>query len=147
VLAQLLSRLVSGEPTGRSVLQTPGAQEVLGEPDPRRALAIFAAHMNEILLRVGPTHEAMKNAARTEPEVSELFSRAQKTRFQNMEAVAARLGKRGALRQGLSVEDAGRTIWVLASVEVRQLLIAQAGWSPQQYQAWLADTLSAALLA
>lgn len=147
VLSRLLDRLVSGDPTTPPVLQTAGAREVLAEPDPHRALALFAAHMTQIQDRVGPIMEVMKNAARSEPDVAELYARAQANRFRNLEAVAKKLAEQGALRAGLSIEDAGRTIWVLASPDTRQMLRAHAGWSAERYQAWLTTTLAAALLA
>jgi hypothetical protein len=47
---------------------------------------------------------------------------------------------------GASVDDAGRTIWVLASPEVRHMLVTHGQWSSERYRAWLEDTLAAALL-
>lgn len=146
VLARLLERLVSGEPGGPPVLQTAGAREVFAEPDRWRALHVFAQHMDRILERAGPIHEVMKSAARSDAEVAELYERGQATRSANLEALAARLAERGPLRDGLTVEDAGRTIWVLASKEVRHMLLEHARWSPERYAAWLGDTLCAALL-
>ena len=146
VLSRLLDRLVSGEPSGPPILQTAGARAVFAEPDRRRALALFAAHMGVIQERIGPIYEVMKSAARTEADAAELFARVQKNRYANLEAVAARLSERGPLRQNLTVEEAARTIWVLASPEVRQMLVTQAGWSSERYQAWLGETLAAAIL-
>jgi hypothetical protein len=88
----------------------------------------------------------MKSAARTEPDVAELYARAERNRFANLEKLAANLAERGPLREGLGVEDAGRTIWVLASKEVRQMLLTHAHWSPERYRTWLYETLAAALL-
>ena len=48
---------------------------------------------------------------------------------------------------GLSPDDAARTIWAVASPEVRQMLVTFAGWSVKRYRAWLEQTLVAALLA
>lgn len=146
LLSQLLDRLVTGESKPRPILQTTRARAVLEEPDPRRALASFAVHMTEIQERVGPVFEVMKHAARTDAEISKLYARAQSNRYQNLEALARMLSERGALRPGLTVEAAGRTIWVLASPETRQMLEAHGGWSAGDYRKWLADTLIAALL-
>ena len=146
VLSRLLDRLVSGEPGAPPILQTASARAVFAEPNRRRALALFAAHMATIQERIAPIYEVMKSAARTEADAAELFARAQKNRFANLEKVAAQLAERGPLRKNLSVGDAARTIWVLASPEVRQMLVTQAGWSPERYQAWLGETLAAAIL-
>ena len=144
LLGQLIDRLVAGD--APSVLQTEGARAVLAEPDPRRALARFAVHISEIQDRVGPIFRAMQNAARTEPDVAELFARAQQNRFASLAAVVRGLAERGALRPGLSVDDGARTLWVLASPDTRDALRTHAGWSAERYQAWLAATLAAALL-
>ena len=60
LLGRLLERLVAGE--APSVLQSAGAREVLAEPDPRRALTLFAAHISEIQDRVGPIFHVMQSA-------------------------------------------------------------------------------------
>lgn len=146
LLTKLLEARVSGEPKGRSVLQTQRARDVLSEADPRRAIAMFAEHMAEIQERVGVSFEVIKNAARTEPDVDELLTHAQQSRYRNLHALAERLAQRRALRDGLSTADAARTIWVLASAEVRQLLERYAGWDRARYAAWLGDVLANALL-
>ena len=51
-----------------------------------------------------------------------------------------------ALRPGLTHESAADTAWALASPECWDLLIRRRGYSPQTYQAWVEDTLAAALL-
>jgi len=146
ILSKLVDRLVSGEPGGPSVLKTAGAKQAMGDPDRRRALTTYAHHMGEILTRITPVHEMIKSAARTEPELAELFARMQRNRLSNMETLARTLIERGPLRKGVTLEDAARTIWVLSSAEVRQLLLAHGGWSEDRYERWLADTLTAALL-
>jgi hypothetical protein len=142
----LLDRTVSGEPSTPSILQTAGARAVLAEPDPRRALSLFAEDIAKVQERVTPTYEVMKSAARTDPDIAELHARTHRNRFTNLEVIAQRLADLGALRQGLTVEDAGRTIWALASIEVRQLLLDHAGWSGERYRVWFEATLAAALL-
>ena len=146
LLTRLLGHLIRGEPGAASILETAGARAVFAETDPRRALALFAEHMAEIQARIASTYEVMKSAARTEPDVAESFAAAQQTRLAMLTKVAAQVGRSGGLRAGLAVEDAGRTIWVLASPETRQMLVTHGGYTPDAYRMWLADTLVAALL-
>jgi AcrR family transcriptional regulator len=146
VLSALMRRLVSGEEGGPPLLRTAGPQAVLAEPNPRRALALFVDHLTQVQERAIPTYEAMKGAARSEPGVAELLGRMQAYRFSNIATIPARLAELGALRPGLSEDDASRTIWALASPEVRQMLQTFAGWSADRYRAWLVETLGAALL-
>ncbi len=147
LLSAVLDRLVSNEPGPTPILRTGRAREVLEEPDPRRMLTRFSEHMTEIQDRVGPIFHVMKHAARTDPEVRELYVRAQENRFANLETLARKLADRGALRAGLTVSDAGRTLWLLASPQTRRMMETHAGWTAEHYRCWLADTLIAALLA
>jgi len=146
VLAALMQRLVSGEEGGPPLLETRGAQAVHAETDPRRTLERFVDHLIGVQERVIPTYEVMKSAARSEPEVAELLGRMQEYRFSNITSLAARLAELGALRKALSVDDASRTIWAIASPELRQMLHTFARWPPDRYRAWLLDTLVSALL-
>jgi TetR/AcrR family transcriptional regulator, regulator of autoinduction and epiphytic fitness len=145
VLSALMRRLVSGEEGAPPLLRTAGPRAVLAETDPRRAVALFIDHLSEVQERVSSTYEVMKSAARSEADVAELLARTQAYRFSNIRTIPARLAELGALRPGLSEDDASRTIWALASPEVRQMLQIFAGWSADRYRAWLLETLAAVL--
>lgn len=146
VLSALLGRLAAGERGAPPLLETARARAVLAETDPRRILELFVDHLSQVQERVMPMYEVMKSAARSEPDVAELLARTQAGRLSNVGAVPARLAELGALRPGVSVGDASRTVWVLASPEARQMLETFAGWSPDRFRAWLLETLSAVLL-
>ncbi len=147
VLDALLRRQVAGEPGGPPLTQTAGAQEVAAATDPREVLRRFVQHLNGVHDRVAPSYDVMKNAARAEPDVAELLDRMQRYRYGNLETLAHRLAELGALRTGLTHEDVSRTLWVLTSLEVRQLLTVGAGWSTERYLGWLEDLLRTSLLA
>jgi hypothetical protein len=51
-----------------------------------------------------------------------------------------------ALRPGLTHESAADTAWALASPGFWDLLIGRRGYSVEDYQAWVEDTLAAAPL-
>jgi len=146
VLSALVTRLASGVPGGPPLLETAGPREVMAETDPRRVLARFVAHLAGVQARVIPTYDVMKNAARTEPDIAQLLIDMQAYRFSNIATVPKTLAALGALRSGLSIDDAARTIWTLASPEVRQMLLTFAGWSVERYRTWLEATLMAVLL-
>jgi AcrR family transcriptional regulator len=147
LLDALMRRLVAGVPGGPPLLDTAGPRAVAAAADARHALALFVDHLLAVQERVVPLYEVMKHAARTEPEIAELLARLQQYRYSNLASLAARIDELGALRDGLSVEDAARTLWAIASPEVRQMLLTLAGWTVEKYRAWLEDTLDAALLA
>ena len=120
----------SGGRTARREMRSHGAQGV-GRP---------------FILRGIPTYDVMKSAARTEPDVARLLVDMQAYRFSNIATIPKRLDALGALRSELSIDDAARTIWALASPEVRQMLLTFAGWSVKRYRTWLEGTLVAVLL-
>lgn len=146
LLTTLLDTRVSGEPRGDSVLNTKGAREVFAQPDRRRALAMFSKHISVIQERVAPTYSVMKHAAASEPEIAELYMRAHRSRYANYVALAENLAQRGPFREHMTTEDVARMIWVLTSIEARQLLAKHAGWTGERYASWLATVLSAALV-
>jgi AcrR family transcriptional regulator len=146
VLSALMTRLASGEPGGTPLLETAGPREVMGETDPRRVVSRFVAHLAGVQERVIPTYDVMKSAARTEPDVAQLLVDMQAYRFSNIATIPKKLDALRALRSGLSIDEAARTIWALASPEVRQMLLTFAGWSVKRYRAWLEATLVAVLL-
>ena len=47
----------------------------------------------------------------------------------------------GRARKGLTREMAGTLLWMYTSREVYHKLVHESGWSPDQYQAWLEQTL------
>src|SRR5215471_3439413 len=99
------------------VEQRPAVRAVLEETDPRRQLEGYTATQPGI-------HVRMAGLGR--------FTRL--------------LADRGALRPGLSAEHARDILWTLASHATYDQLVTQRGWPPEQYQTWLADTLSRTLL-
>ena len=56
------------------------------------------------------------------------------------------LADRGALRPGLSVEDARDGLWTLTSLAVYDMLVVTRGWSAERYERWLRDALGGLLL-
>jgi len=52
----------------------------------------------------------------------------------------------GALRQGLTVEQAGERYCALSSPELHQLLTAELGWPAERHEQWLANLLHTELL-
>jgi len=56
-----------------------------------------------------------------------------------MRLLASDLAATGRLQQHLSVARAADIIWSMNSPEFYLLLVEQRGWSPKEFEAWLAD--------
>jgi AcrR family transcriptional regulator len=121
-------------------------QSVIAERDPRRQLDLYGAILAEVQPRIGPLTRLMRDAAASEPDLSEVWAKFKADRLEGMTSFAGLLRRRGALRRGVSPTTARDVLWTLNSPEVYDLLVTERGWSPQRYGAWVADQLAAALL-
>jgi hypothetical protein len=88
----------------------------------------------------------MRTAAKTEPDIADLLRHLLEERLQNMVRVVEWIAANGPLRDGVDVEAAGETVWLLTSAEVYQLLRVDRGWPGERYEQWLGDTLMTLLL-
>jgi AcrR family transcriptional regulator len=128
------------------VEQRPAIRAVIDEPDPRRSVAHYAATQPGIHRRSGPLLRALRDASATDPELRRLWDELESMRLNGQGRFAGMLGERGALRAGLTVEDARDMIWALCSLAVHDLLVVERGWSEERYLAWLRDALACQLL-
>lgn len=122
-------------------------REVASERDQHRQIQMFAQRMSIFFSHAAPLVEVMRTAAKTEPEINSLLRKYIDDRFQGMGFFIDCLLANGPLRDGLSKLSAVETIWALASAEIYNLLIRDRGWSGEEYEIWLSESLSRLLLA
>lgn len=146
ILARLIDISVGGNDEPITLLERPGPQAALQETDPLRQLHLFAQDISAILERVAPIFEIMRMAAKTEPEIADLLHNLLEERLHNMQKFARSLSGHEPLRDGLTEPGAAETLWTLTSPEIFRLLVADRGWSREQYSRWLADALVRLLL-
>jgi AcrR family transcriptional regulator len=96
--------------------------------------------------RAGPPLRVLMEAAAADPELAEVWDQVEAQRLGGMRRLAQLLSDRGALRPGLSVEEAGDILWTVNSLAVYDLLVRQRGWAPERYRDWVAATNARALL-
>ena len=97
------------------------------------------------LARTGPIHAVIRGAADGEAVAVTLRERLRRNRVDSVTALARRYLD-GALRSGVTVEDAGQRYAALASPELFSLVTVEFGWSPRRYQEWVTRLLDADLL-
>ena len=127
-----------------NITQTPAAQAIKDERDPRKQIEMFAAWITRISTHLRPVFEILRTASAVEPEMAEVFAEMDRFRMQNMQAYARWFAARGPLR--VSTRRAGEIIWTLASPDVARMLCDELGWTQAQHARWLADTLTRSLL-
>ncbi len=118
------------------------------EPDPHRVLALYAATQPGIWSRVGPLLAVLDAAASTDTSLRELRDTiAAERRAGLRQGFGRMLLERGMLREGLTAERAGDIVYAVCGRANHDALVGDCGWSADEYEGWLVETLSAALLA
>jgi AcrR family transcriptional regulator len=104
------------------------------EPDPSAKLVIYATAIREIQGRLAPLFLALRDAGATEPEAAEVWSAISERRAANMRRVVADLASTGQLRSDID------------SPELYVMLTQERGWTPEQFERWLATSWQRLLL-
>ena len=146
VLSALMDVRVGGDDQPVQLLDRPGPQAVRRETNQRRQLAIFAQDVSAIGERARPVADIIRGAAAVDEEIAALWSRLEKSRFQNMSRFVAWVAANGPFRAGISEADAAAIVWSLTSPEMQRLLRVERAWSLERYAEWLAQTLTRTLL-
>ena len=148
------------------VERRPAIRALIAETDPRRQLELYAATQPGIQARAaprpprarppppppgtparpGPLPRVLTAAGAADPELAEVWTQLEDERLAGMGRLAGMLADRGALRPGLSAEEARDLLWTLNSLAVHDLLVLRLGWSPERFRDWLAAALARELL-
>ena len=100
----------------------------------------------EICVREAPAFAIMVDAAGSDPEIRTLMRDMADQRYQDHRRLAKTLHQTGHIRRELSSRHVADTIWALANERTYLALVSDRRWSAEDYEAWLADQLIAALL-
>jgi AcrR family transcriptional regulator len=145
VLKEGVDILAAGDDEPVAVLEQPWMDQIREAPDARQALAIWMASGRVIFTRVAPIMRVVRDAAGADPEMAEQWDVNQRQRLTAMRVLAEQLAGKQGLRDGLSVDEAADIIFALGSLEVFHLLTDR-GWTPDRWERWIVDTLTATLL-
>lgn len=108
---------------------------VIGEGDRAARIAATARLLTVINVRVAALLQLLREAARSDPDLAELFQDSlERRRLDSARGLAMAIG-----REPTKVERDGN--WAVTSPEVYLLLVADSGWTPEQYEQWLAHLL------
>ena len=145
VLTALIDTRLVPEGGVANVTETPEAQAVKAEVDPRAQMETYAAWIARMSTRLRPVFEILRTASAVEPEMATVFAEMDRYRLKNMQVYARWFAARGPLR--VSTKRAAEIIWTLSSPDVARMLCDDLGWSEAEHARWLADTLTRSLLA
>ena len=126
--------------------ERPAIRAIIEEPDPSKQLQLYAHTQPGIWQRVGPLLRVLAAAAVSEPDLRKLQQEQHSERHAGLSRFAQLLEEHGALRKDVTPEHAADIILTLGSFATYDSLVATRGWTHDQYEAWLADTLQHCLL-
>lgn len=146
LLEALINLGVRGDAAPAPLVERPWWREMLEEADPRRQLRLHAANVRRIQEGSADIAEIVRGAATADPEIAAVLKQRHRQRFEDTQLVAQSLGRKRALAPGVTVAKAGDLVWALSGAEVYRMLVVERGWSPDEYEEWLAAALADSLL-
>lgn len=88
----------------------------------------------------------LRGASSFSPALRKLEKEFERTRLEMQEARLRLLFDQARNKDGLSFDDAQRILWMYTSRDIYRMLVQERGWSADQYQRWLSETLVMALV-
>ena len=146
LLRALWHLLLRGDEDDAPVRERRWYREVLDEPDPERQLRMNAHNSRAVKTRAGALLGVIRSAAPSDADIAALWSRIQADFYDVQRPIVEALSRQKALRAGLDVTRATDILWTLNHPDVWQLLVAERGWTPEQYEQWFGDTSCSQLL-
>ena len=146
VLLALWHLRLRGDEEPVPVGERPWFREVVDEPDAERQLRLNARNSRMVKERAGALMEILRSAAPADAEIGALWNRIQAEFYDNQRSIVEILHRKKALRAGLAVARAADILWTLNHPSLYRLLVGDRGWTPEQYEKWLADLLCSQLL-
>jgi AcrR family transcriptional regulator len=90
--------------------------------------------------------DAFRGASVLSPEFKELEKERERRRYSRQEITIEAMIKENSLVKGLSVTKARDVLWALTGRDLYRLLVAEQGWTSEEYEDWLARLLIKSLI-
>jgi AcrR family transcriptional regulator len=137
---------LKGDTDDAPVAARPWYLEVLDEPDPVRQVDLIARNSCAVKRRIGPLLRVIRSSAAVDPDGAALWALIQSDFYENQRALVDAIHRRGGLRDGLDPTTATDILWTLNHPDVWLLLVGERGWTPDQFESWLAAAARQQLL-
>ena len=88
----------------------------------------------------------MRGASAFSPALRKAEQAFEELRYSMQEARVRLLFREGKARPGLELDEARRILWMYTGRDIYRMLVQEGGWSPDEYEKWLATTLVTSLV-
>ena len=119
-------------------------QAALDEPVPTQRLQRIAELLRHLYATAGDVFAVERAAAGADPEVAESWARHRRERGENFSKIIAPLHQH--LARELTLDRALDIVQALANYELFEELVVIAGWTQDEFEEWLGQTLRDQLL-
>jgi AcrR family transcriptional regulator len=121
-------------------------RQAMTAPDPRTRVRFAARIARQIFDSERPVLDLLRGAGVLAPELLRVERERESMRYERQEPLIEYLAKKKQLRPGLTRLRAREILWALTSRDLYRMLVRERGWSSQEFEDWLANTLLTALL-
>ncbi len=147
ILTELIDTRVVGDDHAAQLPDRQDWRAMERETDPRRQIELFAQIAIQIATRSAAINKIMAEAAGADLEIATIYDRQRQARYRDQRRLARSLARKRTLREGLSETNAADIIWAIATTRTYRALVHERHWTIEQYEHWLGDLLTHALLA
>lgn len=113
--------------------------------DPDVLITAWSHQYRLLAERAASAWQTHRDASAVDAEIAADWQQLQEVRRRSLTQISDMIPTR-RLRRGLTKQTAGDTAWCIASPETYELLVTRAGYTMDEYEAWVSSTLKAALL-
>jgi AcrR family transcriptional regulator len=137
---------IAGDDEPVPLADRPAVKAIQAEPDPRKALALWAQTVAGIAARVAPISEVLTAAADADPDAAQLVADASRDRMSGATAFVRYLASVDGLAPGITQQHAADLCWALMDGHLYRRLVTQRGWTTTDFTQWLSSIVAASLL-
>lgn len=117
-------------------------RQAVGEPAAAGAVRAVVEGAGEIVRRVAPLDLAVRTAAASDPDAARFLALNERMRLEGYREMVDFLRAKSPLRAGLSAERATDVMWLLLGPAAYRTLVADRGWSHEEWVTWSSDALT-----
>jgi AcrR family transcriptional regulator len=147
LLKTALDWAVTGDDRPVPLVDRPEMRLLLDQRDAAAVLTGWAAMLTEIDARTAALFHVLETAAGVDDTAQALYDESQQRRHRGAADIVSRLIDHGALKPGLSREDAVDIAWLAGDPILFTRLVGSRGWPVDRFAEWLGAGLTAQLLA
>jgi AcrR family transcriptional regulator len=144
LLKEARDQALAGDDEPIPVPMRPWFLDAMAQHDPRELLRRQAANWRMMHRRAARLERVLARAAESDAALAELHRESQRQRHVGTMMVARRLAELSPMVTGIA--EAADILYALSAPELYLVITVERAWTPDAYQAWLADQLIAALL-